>query len=95
VQSVDAKGVRVTEPNLFKDILTNVGTDSRLFIFGLILVTMMVVRPEGLFPSGRRKMELHAGDETDLQPIIARSEDPLENAEESHNINRNPTDFRK
>ncbi|NWJ95086.1 MAG: branched-chain amino acid ABC transporter permease [Chloroflexi bacterium] len=46
---IDANGVRVTEPNIWKDILTNVGSDSRLFIFGLILVTMMLLCPEGLF----------------------------------------------
>ncbi len=88
---LDANGVRVTEANPLKDILNNISTDSRLLIFGLILVLMMVLRPEGLFPSGRRKMELHAGDEDDNQPKVFRSEDPLENAEESHNINRNPS----
>ena len=33
------------------------------FILGIALVLLMNVRPEGLFPSGRRKAELHAGDE--------------------------------
>jgi branched-chain amino acid transport system permease protein len=33
------------------------------FILGISLVLLMNVRPEGLFPSGRRKAELHAGDE--------------------------------
>ncbi len=36
----------------------------RLAIFGLALVVMMLVRPEGLFPSRRRKMELHAAEES-------------------------------
>lgn len=89
--SLDAKGVRVTEPNIFKDILTNVGTDSRLFIFGLILALMMIIRPEGLFPNSRRRQEMHAGDEKDIQPMVVRSEDPLEKFEESHNLNRNPS----
>jgi branched-chain amino acid transport system permease protein len=31
----------------------------RLFLFGLVLVIMMIVRPEGLVPSARRKAELH------------------------------------
>jgi len=35
----------------------------RLGIFGLVLVIMMLVRPEGLVPSAERKAELHAGDE--------------------------------
>ncbi len=34
------------------------------FILGVALVVMMNVRPEGIFPSGRRKAELHAGDES-------------------------------
>ena len=34
------------------------------FILGIALVVMMNVRPEGIFPSGRRKAELHAGDES-------------------------------
>jgi branched-chain amino acid transport system permease protein len=31
----------------------------RLFLFGLVLVVMMIVRPEGLVPSSRRRAELH------------------------------------
>jgi ABC-type branched-subunit amino acid transport system permease subunit len=33
--------------------------DYRLFLLGLILVAVMVLRPEGLVPSRRRAMELH------------------------------------
>jgi branched-chain amino acid transport system permease protein len=40
---------------------------SRTFIFGLALVIMMLIRPEGLFPSTRRKMELHAAEESDIE----------------------------
>jgi branched-chain amino acid transport system permease protein len=65
LESKIVDGTKVTEQNIIKEILTNVGSNSRLLIFGLILVTMMLLRPEGLFPSGRRKMELHAGDEKD------------------------------
>ena len=36
---------------------------SRQLIFGIALVFMMLVRPEGLFPSARRKAELHAAEE--------------------------------
>jgi branched-chain amino acid transport system permease protein len=38
-------------------------SDYRLLFFGLVLVVMMLVRPEGLVPSERRKAELHASDE--------------------------------
>jgi branched-chain amino acid transport system permease protein len=38
---------------------------SRQLIFGIALVFMMLVRPEGLFPSARRKAELHAAEESE------------------------------
>ena len=71
--------------------MVNISTDSRLLIFGLILVIMMLVRPEGLFPSGRRKMEMRAGDPTDVQTKVSGSESNLEAMEESHNLNYNPS----
>ncbi|GAC1571884.1 MAG: ABC transporter ATP-binding protein [Candidatus Elarobacter sp.] len=37
-------------------------TGSRFLIYGLILVVMMLFRPEGLLPSRQRKAELHAAD---------------------------------
>jgi branched-chain amino acid transport system permease protein len=37
-------------------------TGSRFLIYGVILVMMMLFRPEGLIPSGQRKAELHAAD---------------------------------
>jgi branched-chain amino acid transport system permease protein len=79
------------DPDFFYNLFLNIGLNSRLLVFGLILVIMMQVRPEGLFPSGRRKMELRAGLDTDVQTFIAPSEDPLTKAEESHNINYNPS----
>jgi branched-chain amino acid transport system permease protein len=36
---------------------------SRQLIFGIALVTMMLLRPEGLFPSARVRAELHAAEE--------------------------------
>jgi branched-chain amino acid transport system permease protein len=35
----------------------------RLALFGIVLVTMMLVRPEGLIPSADRKAEFHEGDD--------------------------------
>jgi branched-chain amino acid transport system permease protein len=32
----------------------------QFLLYGLALVTMMLVRPEGLFPNSRRKRELHS-----------------------------------
>ncbi len=36
----------------------------RYLLFGLTLVIMMAVRPEGLIPSAQRRLELHSGEET-------------------------------
>lgn len=38
-------------------------TQMRLALFGIVLVVMMLVRPEGLIPSAERKAEFHAVDE--------------------------------
>jgi len=40
-------------------------SNSRFMIYGVILVLMMLFRPEGLIPSGQRKAELHAADADD------------------------------
>ncbi len=52
------------------DTISAVGIDSQIdipkykfLIFGLLLVIMMLLRPEGLLPSARRKAELHEEDE--------------------------------
>jgi branched-chain amino acid transport system permease protein len=84
-------GVRTPEPNLIKEILTNVGGNSRLLIFGTVLVVMMLFKPEGLFPSGRRKMELHAGAPDDPQPFVGGSSDPLDKADSFHSLSYNPS----
>jgi branched-chain amino acid transport system permease protein len=51
---------------VFNDLF---GTNETVFaqykflIFGLLLVIMMLVRPEGILPSARRKAELHEAEE--------------------------------
>ncbi|HEY1015856.1 MAG TPA: hypothetical protein VGE07_24315, partial [Herpetosiphonaceae bacterium] len=61
--------------NLIKDIVTERTGSSfipayqdpsqqRQLLFGLVLVIMMLVRPEGLVPNARRKAEFHEHDET-------------------------------
>ncbi len=39
----------------------------KTLIFGVLLVLMMVVRPEGILPSARRKAELHEADEEGVE----------------------------
>jgi branched-chain amino acid transport system permease protein len=55
-------------PDVFNDYPSKVGLDFDLTelsfgIFGFLLVIMMVLRPEGLIPERRRKLELteHVG----------------------------------
>jgi branched-chain amino acid transport system permease protein len=56
----------------------------RFLIFGLALVLMMLLRPEGLFPSARRRAELHpesddiASQETDSLYDVMRDEAGIE-----------------
>jgi len=38
--------------------------DYRMFVYGIALVVMMLLRPEGLLPEARHKMELHDESET-------------------------------
>ena len=46
-------------------------------IFGFLLLTMMVLRPEGLIPSGRRKLELHGAGADPSDPIATSGDDEL------------------
>ena len=53
-------------PDVLNGVPGKIGLDFDLTelsfgIFGFLLVIMMVLRPEGLIPERRRKMELHAG----------------------------------
>jgi branched-chain amino acid transport system permease protein len=45
----------------------------RYLVYGALLVTMMLTRPEGLWPEARRRLELHEAEELpppeDLQPV--------------------------
>jgi branched-chain amino acid transport system permease protein len=49
----------------------NFASDFRLLLFGLTLVIMMLVRPEGLIPSQRIRMQMHAAEE---DPSVAAKE---------------------
>jgi len=51
-------------------------TNSRFLIYGVILVVMMLFRPEGLIPSRQRKAELHASED---DATVAAQEQSLYN----------------
>jgi branched-chain amino acid transport system permease protein len=44
-------------------------TEYRLLMYGILLIIMMLVRPEGLLPETTRRRELHADEEENLEPI--------------------------
>jgi branched-chain amino acid transport system permease protein len=62
-QSLDIEGLRSIDVSNF-----------RTLVFGLSLVVMMLVRPEGLFPSARQRAELHAAEESDVEAAQQRQE---------------------
>ncbi len=65
-------------PEVFDDLPSTFGLDFQLTqlsfgIFGFLLVLIMILRPEGLFPERRRKLELTEGVGTDESVFEARS----------------------
>lgn len=64
---------------IFREL--NFASDFRLLLFGLTLVVMMLVRPEGILPNERRRMELHA-DEDDPS-VAAQSRTTLQDSSET------------
>jgi branched-chain amino acid transport system permease protein len=38
-----------------------------MLFFGALLIFMMIVRPEGLWPSQRRRMELHEQEDVPIE----------------------------
>jgi branched-chain amino acid transport system permease protein len=64
-------------PEVFDDLPSKFGLDFQLTqlsfgIFGFLLVLIMILRPEGLFPERRRKLELTEGVGTDETVYEAR-----------------------
>ena len=65
LQYINVKGLeKIGEGfNTLFDVDKTVFSKYTFFIFGLLLVIMMLLRPEGLIPSARRKAELHEAEE--------------------------------
>lgn len=65
----------IASPQLRDFVATSIDPiQMRLFLFGLTLVIMMIVRPEGLVPDARRQAELHSDDQTNNESLAdARS----------------------
>ncbi|MEW5957324.1 MAG: hypothetical protein AB1801_06350 [Chloroflexota bacterium] len=48
-------------------------SEFRLLIYGALLIVMMLVKPEGFWPSEVRRRELHAAEELEVQPVVGDS----------------------
>ncbi len=58
-------------------------SDKKLFIFGLLLVVMMLWRPQGLFPSAERAAEFHPDDDIPPDEPPAGAEYPAKPLQET------------
>lgn len=64
IQSVALKQLNSVSELLNLPIISEINfTDYQFLLYGVALVLMMLFRPEGLFPSQRRRRELHIADE--------------------------------
>ena len=55
--------------------------DYRMLVFGALLVIMMIVRPEGLWPSTRRRIGLGRGNNEQAKQVDKSSGEQLQGAE--------------
>jgi branched-chain amino acid transport system permease protein len=72
---IDRQIILETGPNLLKDLGITIDASQLGFgVFGFLLVVMMVLRPEGLLPERRRKLEFEEGVGTGTESVFeARS----------------------
>jgi ABC-type branched-subunit amino acid transport system permease subunit len=74
VQSVFIQQLNVLFDNIQVPILSDIDfIQYKFLLYGVALVAMMLLRPEGLFPSRRRRRELHTEEDEDF----AEHGDPL------------------
>ncbi len=70
LQSVFLKQLNLFFDNVHVPILSDINfLDYQLLLYGIALVAMMLLRPEGLFPSRRRSRELHADEDQDFAEV--------------------------
>ncbi len=67
IQNVMLKQLNILFDNFQVPILSSINfLDYQYLLYGIALVGMMLLRPEGLFPSRRRKRELHTEEDADF-----------------------------
>jgi branched-chain amino acid transport system permease protein len=68
---IDRQLILETGPNLLKDLGITIDASQLGFgVFGFLLVVMMVLRPEGLIPERRRKLEFEEGVGTGTEAVF-------------------------
>jgi branched-chain amino acid transport system permease protein len=67
IQTVILKQLNIFFDNVEVPILSDIDfIQYQFLLYGIALVAMMLLRPEGLFPSRRRKRELHTDEDADF-----------------------------
>ncbi len=67
IQTVILKQLNIFFDNVQVPFLSDIDfLQYQFLLYGIALVAMMLIRPEGLFPSRRRKQELHAEEDADF-----------------------------
>ncbi len=61
--------IMVGMPELLREF-----SEYRLLLYGILLIIMMLVKPEGFLPEATRRRELHAGEELGDQKLSAMGE---------------------
>lgn len=75
IQSVFLKQLNLFFDNANIPVLSDIDfLQYQFLIYGIALVAMMLLRPEGLFPSQRRRRELHTNED---DPEFSESADPM------------------
>jgi branched-chain amino acid transport system permease protein len=74
IQSVFLKQLNIFFDKVHVPILSDLDfLQYQFLLYGIVLVLMMLLRPEGLFPSRRRRRELH----TEEDQVFAEQGDPM------------------
>ena len=67
IQTVILKQLNIFFDNVHVPFLSDIDfLQYQFLLYGIALVAMMLIRPEGLFPSRRRRQELHVEDDADF-----------------------------
>ena len=91
IQSVMLKQLNKLFDQVQVPIISNIDfVQYQFLLFGIVLVLFMVFRPEGLFPSQRRRQELHAAEEEEEGDFDDETPDESERAPKPADLTSGP-----